>query len=181
MGGATIWCDFREGNTRHDVNVYRTESSGGWASSHAGGARHRLHQKRGGMVRPPGVACRCEYARTSVLSITRSGLGSSWECLKSRDFPGVFLCVKQFLARITRARIGASEVDGPAGNERWNCNGKGRRPRVNIRSTDERHQSWKQFLDTAYWAVELKRWYEGWVGRHERDGLRGCGGFPHAS
>jgi hypothetical protein len=27
---------------------------------------------------------------------------------------------------------------------------------INIRLADERYSSWKQFLDTAYWTVELK-------------------------
>ena len=31
-----------------------------------------------------------------------------------------------------------------------------RSPVINIRLADERYQSWKQFLDTAYWTVELK-------------------------
>ncbi len=31
-----------------------------------------------------------------------------------------------------------------------------RSPVINIRLADERYQSWKQFLDTAYWSVELK-------------------------
>ncbi len=31
-----------------------------------------------------------------------------------------------------------------------------RSPVINIRLADERYQSWKQFLDNAYWTVELK-------------------------
>ena len=31
-----------------------------------------------------------------------------------------------------------------------------RSPVINIRLADERYASWKQFLDTAYWTVELK-------------------------
>ena len=31
-----------------------------------------------------------------------------------------------------------------------------RSPVINIRLADERYSSWKQFLDTAYWTVELK-------------------------
>lgn len=31
-----------------------------------------------------------------------------------------------------------------------------RSPVINIRLADERYQSWRQFLDTAYWTVELK-------------------------
>ena len=31
-----------------------------------------------------------------------------------------------------------------------------RSPVINIRLADERYQSWKQFLDSAYWSVELK-------------------------
>jgi len=31
-----------------------------------------------------------------------------------------------------------------------------RSPVINIRLADERYHSWKQFLDTAYWTVELK-------------------------
>lgn len=31
-----------------------------------------------------------------------------------------------------------------------------RSPVINIRLADHRYQSWKQFLDTAYWTVELK-------------------------
>ena len=31
-----------------------------------------------------------------------------------------------------------------------------RSPVINIRLADERYQSWKQFLDDAYWTVELK-------------------------
>jgi 5-methylcytosine-specific restriction endonuclease McrA len=31
-----------------------------------------------------------------------------------------------------------------------------RSPVINIRLADERYRSWKQFLDTAYWTVELK-------------------------
>src|SRR5687768_5380823 len=31
-----------------------------------------------------------------------------------------------------------------------------RSPVINIRLADERYSSWKQFLDTAYWSVELK-------------------------
>lgn len=31
-----------------------------------------------------------------------------------------------------------------------------RSPVINIRLTDERYSSWKQFLDNAYWTVELK-------------------------
>jgi 5-methylcytosine-specific restriction endonuclease McrA len=31
-----------------------------------------------------------------------------------------------------------------------------RSPVINIRLADARYQSWKQFLDTAYWTVELK-------------------------
>jgi 5-methylcytosine-specific restriction endonuclease McrA len=31
-----------------------------------------------------------------------------------------------------------------------------RSPVINIRLADERYASWKQFLDTAYWSVELK-------------------------
>jgi len=31
-----------------------------------------------------------------------------------------------------------------------------RSPIINIRLADERYSSWKQFLDTAYWTVELK-------------------------
>lgn len=31
-----------------------------------------------------------------------------------------------------------------------------RSPVINIRLTDERYHSWKQFLDAAYWSVELK-------------------------
>jgi len=31
-----------------------------------------------------------------------------------------------------------------------------RSPVINIRLTEERYSSWKQFLDTAYWTVELK-------------------------
>ena len=31
-----------------------------------------------------------------------------------------------------------------------------RSPVINIRLSDERYSSWKQFLDNAYWTVELK-------------------------
>jgi hypothetical protein len=31
-----------------------------------------------------------------------------------------------------------------------------RSPVINIRLADERYASWKQFLDNAYWTVELK-------------------------
>jgi hypothetical protein len=31
-----------------------------------------------------------------------------------------------------------------------------RSPVINIRLADARYSSWKQFLDTAYWTVELK-------------------------
>ena len=31
-----------------------------------------------------------------------------------------------------------------------------RSPVINVRLTDERYWSWKQFLDNAYWTVELK-------------------------
>ena len=31
-----------------------------------------------------------------------------------------------------------------------------RSPVINIRLADERYRSWKQFLDNAYWTVELK-------------------------
>ncbi len=31
-----------------------------------------------------------------------------------------------------------------------------RSPVINIRLADERYWSWKQFLDSAYWSVELK-------------------------
>jgi hypothetical protein len=31
-----------------------------------------------------------------------------------------------------------------------------RSPVINIRLADERYQGWKQFLDNAYWTVELK-------------------------
>jgi hypothetical protein len=31
-----------------------------------------------------------------------------------------------------------------------------RSPVINIRLADERYHSWKQFLDNAYWSVELR-------------------------
>ena len=55
------------------------------------------------------------------------------------------------------ARLGTPRSQG--GKSTWDnivCCWPERSPVINIRLADERYASWKQFLDTAHWSVELK-------------------------